>query len=204
VLERQYFALQLYLLLHCLALADPWDVWLPAGAWARMLDKTSPGSTAAVSRGWRWLKDKELVETERDRRILRATLLREDGSGEPYERSKDYFTFPVAYFVNGWHAKLSLAGTTVLLVALDKSRPGPWFQLRKEHASGWFNISADTLQRGLDELQRHEQLLVRQRPIKAPRAPKGWAMVNEYRLTGDFGRKLTLDEAFAEATSEVK
>jgi hypothetical protein len=99
---------------------------------------------------------------------------------------------------------LSLPGTVALLVALDKSRPGPWFELRKEHAAKWFNISADTLQRGLDELQRHDQLLVRQRPIKAPRAPKGWAMVNEYRLTGDFGRKLTLDEAFAEATAEVQ
>jgi hypothetical protein len=204
VRERQYFALQLYLLLHCVARGDPWDAWLPAGAWARMLDKTSPTSAAGVSRAWRWLKREQLIRSEREKRILRVWLLREDGSGDAYERSRDYFTLPLAYFLKEWHTKLSLPGTVALLIALDKSRSSePWFQLRKEHAAGWFNISADTLQRGLDELQKHGQLVVRQRPIKAPRSPKGWVMVNEYRLIGDFGRKQTLDQAFAEVQKEV-
>ena len=190
VTERRLFALHLYLLLHCLALADPWDVWLPSGAWARALGNTSKTAEATVSRNWRWLKAKNLVDTERDGRILRAYLTLEDGTGSDYTRPKgQYFILPLAFFRNEWHTKLSLAATAALLVALDRTRSEQWFQLRKEPASAWFGISADTLQKGLDELRDEHQLIEnRPRTVQDVRARYGVTTVTEYRLLGDFTR----------------
>ena len=190
VAERRLFALHLYLLLHCLALADPWDVWLPSGAWARALGNTSKTAEATVSRNWAWLKDKNLVETERDGRILRTYLKRENGSGKDYTRPKGFFfILPLEFFRNEWHTKLSLAATAALLIALDRTRSEQWFQLRKEPAAEWFGISADTLQRGFDEL-RDEHKLIENRPrtVQDIRARYGVTTVTEYRLLGDFTR----------------
>jgi hypothetical protein len=188
VTERRHLALKQYLLLHCLAMAKPWDAWLPAGAWARALGNTSKNAEATVSRNWTWLRDKHLIETKRDKRILRIYLKNEDGSNSEYERSRNYFTLPLAYFRDGWHSKLSLPATAVLLIALDRSRGNTtWFELRKEPAAGWFGISADTLQRGLDELRdEHKLLEPRFRVVQDIRTRTGVTTVAEYQLLGDF------------------
>lgn len=184
--ERRLLALQLYLLVHCIARSEPWDAWLPAMAWARALDKTRPGAEATISRNWAWLEDHALIRSERDKRLRRVFLLQEDGSGEEYSRPKaNFFSLPLAFFRHEWHQRLSLAGTAVLLIALE--RPSP-FQLRKEHASGWFGVSADTLQRGLDELREYDLLAIRPRRFAAPRTRQGWTMANEYRLLGPFAK----------------
>jgi hypothetical protein len=47
-------------------------------------------------------------------------------------------------------------------------------------------VSADTLQRGIDELRDHGLLSVTPRRIAAPRTRQGWTMVNEYRLLPPF------------------
>lgn len=186
VQDRRLFALQLYLLLHCIARAEPWDASLPAGVWARALDKTGKGAEATVSRSWHWLREHNLVATERDQRLVRAYKLQEDGAGATYTRSRDYFILPLAFFREAWHTKLGLPATAVLLIALDRSRKRVWFELRKEQAAGWFGISADTLQRGLDQLRDEGLLEVRQRRVKDPRARYGWTSVNEYRFLGSF------------------
>jgi hypothetical protein len=155
-------------------------------AWARALDKTRPGAEATISRNWAWLEDHDLVRSERDKRLRRVYLLTEDGSGAEYERpTGNYFTLPLAFFLDEWHKKLSLAGTAILLIALSLKPP---FQLRTEHAAGWYGISADTLQRGLDELRELDLLDVTPRRIAAPRTRLGWTYVNEYRLLGPFVR----------------
>jgi hypothetical protein len=189
VRERKDYALKLYLLLHCVAMGPPWDGTLPAGAWARMLDRTSETSATGISRQWRWLKERKLVRTTQQQRRLKVFLKMEDASDKAYKRPDAYFFgFPLVYFLNGWHKELSLRGTVALLIALDKSFPVPTFQLRTEHAPRFFGVSADTMQRGLDELQSKGLLSVGQRPMKAPRAPRGFTMVNEYMLLGDFAR----------------
>ncbi|MDA0163150.1 hypothetical protein OM076_22945 [Solirubrobacter ginsenosidimutans] len=183
-MERRPLALQLYLLLHCVARADPWHGWLPAMAWARALDKTQPGAEATISRNWSWLESERLIRSDRYKRLRRVFLLREDGSGTEYTRpTGNYFTLPLAYFLDEWHQKLSLSGTVVLLIARDLQVP---FQLRKEHASGWYGVSADTLQRGIDELRDHGLLSITPKRIAAPRTRQGWTMVNEYRLLAPF------------------
>ena len=186
VQDRRLFALQLYLLLHCIARAEPWDACLPAGVWARALDRTGKGAEATVSRSWHWLREHGLVATERDRRLVRTYKLQEDGDGAKYTRSQDYFVLPLAFFREAWHTKLGLPATAVLLIALDRSRKRIWFELRKEPAAVWFGVSADTLQRGLDQLRDEGLLGVRQRRIKDPRARYGWTSANEYRLLGSF------------------
>jgi hypothetical protein len=188
VRERRLLALQLYLLLHCVAQAEPWDVWLPAMAWARALDKTKPGAEATISRNWAWLAQHQLVRSERDKRLRRVYLLEEDGSGNEYERpTGNFFMLPLAFFGDEWHQKLSLAGTAALLIGLNSR---PVFQLRKEHAAGWFGVSADTLQRGLDELRDYGLLAIEQRRIAAPRTRQGWTVVNEYGLLAPFAKAI--------------
>ena len=186
VRERRLFALQLYLLLHCVARSDPWDSALPAGTWARALDKTNVGAEGNVSRAWAWLKDQKLVRTTRHARLVRAFLLAEDGSGKEYTRSTDFFYFRLAYFTDGWHRELSLAATSVLLIALDKSKHKPWFELRTEPQSKWYGISPDTLQRGLDELHTAGLLHIHPRRVRDHKARYGTTLVNDYILLGAF------------------
>jgi hypothetical protein len=186
VRERRLFALQLYLLLHCLARSHPWDVALPASTWARALDKTNEGAEGTVSRSWTWLKEQQLVRTQRDHRVVRAYLRIEDGSGAEYSRSRDFFYLPLAYFRDSWHKRLSLAATSVLLIALDKSKRQPWFQLRTQQQSRWYGISPDTLQRGLDELRDAELLQIHPRRVRDNKARFGTTTVNEYLLLDAF------------------
>jgi hypothetical protein len=184
---RRLFGLQLYLLLHTVALADPWDGWLPAAVWGRALDHEGRGAEATVSRNWDWMEDLALVTSRREKRMRRVFLLREDGSGEAYSRPKGHFFYvPLAYFRDDWYSKLSLAGTAVLLIGLSLEQP---FQLRTEHAAGWYGVSADTLQRGLDELRDHQLLTITPRRIPAPKLRQGWTVANEYRLQGAFARQ---------------
>jgi len=186
VRERRLFALQMYLLLHCIARKEPWDTALPATTWAGALDKV--GAEGSVSRSWAWLKDHDLVRIEHRKRLVKAYLLCEDGSGEEYTRSRDYFIFPLAYFRDGWHTRLSLPATAVLLIALRKSRnkKQPWFQLRTEPQSAWYGISPDTLQRGLDELRDVGLLHIHQRRVRDYKARFGSTPVNEYLLLDAF------------------
>lgn len=186
VQERRLFALQLYLLLCCLARSDPWDTALPAATWARALDKTNTGAEGTVSRSWAWLADERLVRTTRSRRMVRVYRLTEDGSGADYSQSRDFFYFPLAFFREAWHTRLSLPATAVLLIALNKSKRKPWFQLRTEEESKWYGISADTLQRGLDELREVGLLLTHPRRVRDNKARYGTTLVNEYILLGAF------------------
>lgn len=199
--ERRLFALQLLLLLHCLPLRAPWSTAHPAGVWARALGKTGPGGEGAVSRNWRWLAEQNLVCTEPFARKVRVYLLNEDGSGEKYTRSKSFFYFPRAFFLEGWHERLGMRATVVLLVALSRTRKSPnapWFELRTELQAKWYGVSPDTLQRGVDELQDAGLLQVHTRRVRDNRARYGIRLVNEYMLIGDLAAK----EAVRDVTEE--
>jgi hypothetical protein len=190
VRDRRVLALDLLLLLHCGAGASPWDVTLPAMAWARALDlPQTTSSETTISKNWSWLEQKQLIRSDRHQRMRRVFLLKEDGSGQPYTRSKGeergFFHLPFAYFTERWHQRLKLPAKAVLLIALSKESV---FDLRTERASGWYGISADTLQRGLDELREAELLEVSIKLRKAPRARMGITQDYRYRLIGSFAR----------------
>ena len=213
VAERRRRALDQYLLLHAGASAEPWDVTQPAMSWARMMrmeDKTS--SEVAVSRNWRWLEAKGLVKTKRSGRLIAVYLLAEDGSGREYTRPRGreegsehgYFNLPFEYFRQRWDGELSLASKATLLICLAQA---PTFDLPTERAAGWYGISADTLQRGLDELRSLGLLQSWGRTKKAPRTRRGWTTVNYYRLGGPFSptrarrKTAAIEDEATEATS---
>jgi hypothetical protein len=184
---RRLFALQLYLLLLCMAQGDPWDKELSGTSWALMLDQAGAGAESKVSRSWGWLAENNLVRTERKGRHLRVYRLHEFGNGEDFTRPKSHFFYlPFAFFTEGWHQKLSLPATATLLVSLSSSRRTPWFALPLEHAANWFAISADTLNRGFDELQDEGLVASNLRAVRDPRARGGTKRVREYALRGSF------------------
>lgn len=183
--ERRPQALDQLMLLHCTASAEPWDVAMPAMAWARALDmRQTPASETTVSKNWSWLEGKKLVHSERHHRMRKVYMSKEDGSGDAYSRPRGeprgFFGFPLAYFTGRWHKELSLAGKAVLLIALAQK---PTFTLVTERAAGWYGVSADTLQRGLQDLRDHGLLETWAVAHKTPRARLGLTTINHHRLT---------------------
>jgi len=83
-------ALDTYLFVHALASAEPWNCDYPAGTWVRALGlgngATPASARGAVSKVMKRLENRNLVKRSRSGRRASVTLLREDGSGEPYER----------------------------------------------------------------------------------------------------------------------
>ena len=187
---RRMLALDLWLLLHAAASSAPWDVRQPAMSWARMLDMPqTTGSETTISRNWSWLEEQRLVRTERDHRVRKVTLLMEDGSGREFARAtgqdRGFFKLPYAYFTDRIHRDLKLPGKAALLICLAQQ---PTFTLPTERGAGWYGVSADTLQRGLDELRERELIKVWTRTKKAPRARYGYTTVNHYALQAPFAR----------------
>jgi hypothetical protein len=187
VRERRLFALQLYLLLMCIARKDPWDATLSASTWALALDRINKSAEGTVSRNWSWLEDKNLIETKRKHRRLCVTRRREDGSDEAYKRPNgNFFIFPLEFFREGWHRKLELPGTAVLLIALHLSRKAPWFELRTETHSKWYGVSPDVLVDGIDELREYELLVSNLRKVRDLKARFSVTHVNDYLLRAPF------------------
>lgn len=187
--ERQLFALQLYLLLNCLALAPPWDSTRPAGLWARALGKTNAGGEAAVSRAWKWLELNKLVTTARQNRMVQATLLAHNGTGRPYKRRSDFFILPNAFFLKGCHRNLKLPGTAMLLIALYQLRNQDEFVLSYANAARYYGLSEDTARRGIDELLQLKLLAVEPKWMKLPLSGHGGGDVPHYKLLDPLDRQ---------------
>lgn len=191
VRDRRELALDLFLLLNCTASAPPWDVEMAAMAWARALDmRQTVGSETTVSKNWSWLEEKQLIRSERQHRLRKIYMLTEDGSGHEYARPKKgeprgFFRFPFIYFTDRWHQQLSLPAKAVLLIALSQKST---FTLVTERAAGWYGVSADTLQRGIDELRDLGLLTTWLVSRKAPRARLGFTSTSHHRLNPPFGR----------------
>jgi hypothetical protein len=170
------------------------DLTLPAlrRGWGQDQGEETRATAVAettISRNWTWLEQQRLIRTERDHRVRKVTLLMEDGSGEAFERAtgknRGFFKLPYQYFTERIHLDLKLAGKAALLISLAQK---PTFTLPTERAAEWYGISADTLQRGLDELRKHELIKVWSRTKKAPRSRYGYTNENHYALQGPFAR----------------
>lgn len=214
--KRDLRALKAYLLLVAIISSgdhpDGWSKSLPLRVWARAFDTTvhaeSASATAAVSKTLTRLVERRLIERARSGRArnVRVTLLREDGSGKPYTRPRRddddlYLRLPFAYWTEGWHAKLRLPGTAMLLVALHEK---PVFQLPTEHMHEWYGWSPDTAERGFEELVRAGLLKKTTQWKKAPLSPTGLTQVNEYELIGAFKRTQLTKSAAKKLVSRKK
>ena len=198
-------ALEQYLLLHATASGEEggFDVRLGAATWARAIGGffdpdtgvIEPAALHAVSRNWRFLRGLGLVETERAGRKVKARLLADDGSGQPYQHvgagkmgkklnGPGYLKLPYVYWRDGWHEKLSLSAKAMLLIALYQ---GDGFSLPYKKLPRWYGISPATGERGLREL-REQGLLHRERHRRAePESPVGFSDVYHYQLLKPFG-----------------
>jgi hypothetical protein len=190
-------ALKALLLLHAFISngTDGWSATLPLRTWARAFGTTRDAelrsaSTAATKLLTR-LEDRKLISRARSgrERQVTVTLLRPDGTGEPYTRPKGtnesdrFLNLSHRFWTEDWHRKLDLSATAMLLVALHEK---PGFELVTERVPAWYGWSADTAERGLKKLQDHGLILVEKRVRKAPLAPNGITVRNAYTLTGPF------------------
>lgn len=184
-------ALDLFLLVHTLASAPPYDVVLPARVWARALGVGGGHAVSAVSKVWGRLEVVKLVERERTGRHTRVTLLKEDGRGRRY-RSPDggkdvdrYFSVPFQYWSTDdrWYRRLRLPEKAMLMVALSLQDR---FTLPYDRAPNWYGLSSDTARRGLTGLTSRGLLTVSKEFRPAPLTEVGYTEVRHYTLVGAF------------------
>ncbi|MFP5363220.1 MAG: hypothetical protein ACLGI5_10890 [Thermoleophilia bacterium] len=204
--QRRGLALDLFLLLHCAASGGEFDVELPAMAWARALDLSQTvSSETTISKNWTWLEKQQLIRSEKHNRLRRAYLMREDGLGAEYTKPKKgeghgFFYLPYDFFLQRWHKKLSLRARATLLICMAQNEV---FELRTEHATRWYGLSPDSMQRGMVEL-RDARLLrswLDYRP--APRARLGFTQVNLNRLLPPFAKATPETEQTAAAAKKT-
>jgi hypothetical protein len=174
---------------------DGWTTTHDSLVWARLLDAEATASTAgARTAAWRTLgrlQERRLIARARgskSNRDIAVTLLREDGSGQPYthpaaaavvEPADWYLRLPVAFWTRGYDAKLGMPGLAMLLTV---ARERPWSSFPAEKMPEWYGWSPDTAERGLRELLDLE--LAERRPAyrRDPLSPIGSTLTYQYRL----------------------
>lgn len=189
VRAHDHRGLLLYLLFLAAASTPPWDVALPSTVWGRAIGLQ--GSTG-VSKAWRRLADRRLIERGRKGRQASIVALKEDGSGAPYSHPgrvrESYFQIPFAFWTapERWYRTLNLSETAILLIALSL---GDGFILPVEKMQAWYGISADTAASGLDGLRRKNLLYMEKQIKSAPLSAIGYTEERRYTLLDPFGPK---------------
>jgi hypothetical protein len=189
--------LDLFLLHHAVASAEPWDVTRDARVWARALGlhRDVDAGVAAVSKTWRRLDEGHaLIRRERRGRLAKITALREDGLGKSYtypngsRRDERYFKLPYDYWTaeRRWYRILTFRAKAMLLVSL--SLPAG-FVLPTQRVPDWYGISTDSADRGLRELDRAGLLRREIKVKKAPQAPLGIAQEYHHTLLPPFTQR---------------
>ncbi len=166
-----------------------WTTELDSLVWARLFDAHKDAERAAArTAAWRTLgrlKAKGLIECTRTKGSMKiaVTLLREDGTGQPYTRpgvaDRDaYLQLPTAFWTKGFDEKVSLPGLAMLL-AICAARS--WAAFPAEWMPGWYGWFADTTLRGLKNLREHGLIEQRERFKKAELTAPGSTLFYEYR-----------------------
>ena len=188
-------ALVLYLLAMSATSVEPWDVSLAAAVWARALGVEEFGSAAtatAISVAWRRIEDWNLIRTSRTKRSARIHMLKEDGSGDPYEAPSGAgdrsLRLPRAFWQAGpqderWYRVLSLPEIAMLQIASSLRYE---FCLPYEHARAGYGISPDTARRGLVGLVGHGLLTVQPHHTLTPMTADGYTTDKAYTLQHPF------------------
>jgi len=206
VARRDDRSLALFLLVHMVTSSDKksgaFDVTEWSQTWARAVGLYDAASGAsAVSRVWKRLEDDRLITRHRGSlRRTTVTVLREDGSGNPYTRptgakNDPYFKLPFTFWTNtpAWHRELSLPAKSALLISLSREAV---FYLPHRQAASWYGLSEDTIRRGLGELLETKLLAIEEeRYIPSLQSPTGWTPRTYYRLQGPFAKDTPLGPA---------
>lgn len=172
-----------------------WSTRHPIRVWARAFGTTEHATLSsasnAVSKALQKLEERQLLARRRigRERTIQLTLLREDGSGEPYVRPDGhalgdrFLRLSHEFWLAGWIDTLTLPGLAMLLVALHEPHG---FHLPAEKVPDWYGWSADTAERGLAELL-DAGLLTKQRLRRIePLSASGHGYINRYFLQPPF------------------
>lgn len=174
---------------------DGWSTTHPIKVWARAFATTehaAPGPASnAVSKTLQKLEERRLISRNRRgrKREIQITLMREDGSGDPYTRPSGtaredrFLKLSHAFWLDGWCERLRLPGLAMLLVALSEK---PGFHLPAEKMPEWYGWSADTAERGLGELIDAEILHKIPQRRTEPLSASGFSIINHYYLQPPF------------------
>jgi hypothetical protein len=185
--------LEQYLLARAWASGGEFDLLKHPKVWGRALGL--PDDIAArrlIQRNWTALAEMKLIHKERRGRLLKITILSEDGFGDPYrhpgsgakDQRRRYIQLPFEYWSSGYYRTLTLPSKAVLLIGMTL---GDWFWLPSRHAAAWYGISASTIERGLRELKRAGVLEARWIWKEQLLAPEPLAREHYYRLKPPFG-----------------
>jgi hypothetical protein len=189
----RFSALLQYLLARTWASGGEYELTYHPSVWIRAMGLPEDDSgRRTLRRNWELLRTLRLVATRRSGRLLTVTLLREDGSGEPYEhpgKAGNYFKLPHQFWLEGYDERLSLPETTLLLISLTL---GDWFWMPQERGAAWYGLSVSTMQRGLRGLVARGVLKREKHYKPAPLAPAGYTEQLHYCLQSPFGPKGTL------------
>jgi len=201
VTERQHRALLLYLMLLSVW---PWlhdqKQPLEAQVWMNLLHSRSEDgrslvwSESTLSRTWKYLASKNLIEKRRGRKgLLRVTPRLEDASGpytfpsgEKKNWSEVYFTLPDRFWIEEDFAKLSLPGLTILLVLAKETNKKTEIRITQDQLASWYGFSRSTAVKGLADLRRLGLLEEREEWIPARLSKIRTTQAMHYSLTGDY------------------
>lgn len=192
VTGRDLRGLKAYLMIvaACSNGTSGWSTTHDSAVWARMMDifetATDQSARTGAWRTLRRLEKRRLITCQRSGTMITATLLREDGSGEPYDRPRGeteenrFLQIPATFWTKGYDEALDLPGLALLLVV---AREKNWSPFPAEKAREWYGWSADTHERGLKKLLELGLVERREEYKKAPLSPLGVTMAYQYQRT---------------------
>ncbi|MET9779179.1 hypothetical protein ABZ023_33875 [Streptomyces sp. NPDC006367] len=212
VTGRDLRGLKAYLLIvaACSSGTDGWSTKHDSAVWARMLDIDQTATEQSARTGaWRTLRrlqDRNLITCTRSGTLITVTLLREDGSGAPYDRplgqsEQDlYLQIPSTFWTKGYDEQVDLPALALLLVVLREKN---WSKFPAEKAPDWYGWSADTHERGLKKLLDLQLIERREQYSKAPLAPAGFTMAYQYQRAAAMRPRKARKQAAAKVRGAV-
>ncbi|MGW4824286.1 hypothetical protein ACWEP4_36465 [Streptomyces sp. NPDC004227] len=192
VTGRDLRGLKAYLMIvaACSNGTNGWSTEHDSAVWARMMDILETATEQSARTGaWRTLRRLEkrrLIICHRRGTKITVTLLREDGSGKPYDRPRGdteenrFLQIPATFWTKGYDEALDLPALALLLVV---AREKNWSTFPSDKAPEWYGWSADTHERGLKKLLELGLVERREEYKKAPLSPLGVTMAYQYQRT---------------------
>jgi hypothetical protein len=168
-----------------------WTTTLDSAVWARLMDidqsATGPAVRTGAIKTLRRLENRKLIACSgaRGSTQVAVTLLREDGSGEPYTRpdgsteADRFLRLPPGFWTKGYDTKLDMPGLAMLLTI---AREKPWSRFPAKQVEQWYGWSEETTLRGITRLLDLDLIERREAYQRAPLSPTGVTMVHEIRL----------------------
>lgn len=189
---RDLRGLKAYLLIvaACSNGDNGWSTTHDSAVWARLMDihetATDQSARTGAWRALRRLQARKLIECSRSGTMITVTLLREDGTGKPYDRpvgdteENRFLQIPTTFWTQGRDENLDLPGLALFLVV---AREKNWSSFPAEKAPEWYGWSPDTHERGLKKLVALGLVERREHRTKAPLSPLGFTLVHQYQRT---------------------